>query len=114
MRAVLPPPRASGRPRLAGRAHGRREALQQQRAVAQVEDEFDEDFANLPAEKLALPDVKWPAAVAGQLSTLALSATEGLCHPKRRKRTPVPRVVEVLTSCLATSGPAKERGGDKQ
>ena len=70
--------------------------------VPKIEAEHDADFEDIRAERFAQP--AWPTHVAQKLAALVHSRSDGLCHPKRRKRIELARVLETLDGCLASSG----------
>ena len=64
----------------------------------QCEEEFELDFEEIDAEKLADGAAGWPTRTAAAIKDLVLSFASGLCHQKDRKKLPVPAVLAMLTS----------------
>ncbi|EOD32945.1 hypothetical protein EMIHUDRAFT_230091 [Emiliania huxleyi CCMP1516] len=73
--------------------------------ITKIEAEHDADFEDIPAERFAQP--AWPTHVAQKLAALVHSRSDGLCHPKRRKRIELARLG---SAAAATDGAAKVRG----
>ena len=63
------------------------------------EEEFEEDFGEIAAEKLADRQAHWPPAVATAIKELALSSSKKcLCHQSGRKRLALSDVLQVLNA----------------
>jgi len=75
--------------------------------VNACEDAHDEDFLEIPAEKLADPAARFPPHVADMLKDMALCKDHCLCSLSRRKRLDLPSVLKALAGALVEE-PATE------
>ena len=76
--------------------------------ISRCEEDFDEDFADIDAAKLADGAAGWPAHVASALRDLVRSAAEQkcLCHQSRRKRLGLAHALTTLTRLAEEAGGA--------
>jgi len=72
--------------------------------INKCEEEFELDFAEIDAEKLADVGADWPPRVATTIKDVVQSAVSGLCHDKERKRLPVSAALATLTSLVDKDG----------
>jgi interleukin-1 receptor-associated kinase 1 len=72
--------------------------------INKCEEEFELDFAEIDAEKLADVGADWPPLVATTIKDVVQSAVSGLCHDKERKRLPVSAALATLTSLVDEDG----------
>ena len=68
-----------------------------------IEEEQEEDFGDIDADRVADALAAWPSPVASALKELVLSSkSKCLCHQSQRKRLPVAEVLEVLQTLQST------------
>ena len=72
--------------------------------INKCEEEFELDFAEIDAEKLADAGADWPPLVATTIKDVVQSAVSGLCHDKERKRLTVSAALATLTSLVDEDG----------
>ena len=72
--------------------------------INKCEEEFELDFAEIDAEKLADAGADWPPLVATTIKDVVQSAVSGLCHDKERKRLPIAAALATLTSLVDEDG----------
>jgi ankyrin repeat protein/serine/threonine protein kinase len=72
--------------------------------ITKCEEDFDEDFADIDAARLADATAGWPPHAVAAFKDLVRSAASGLCHGSVRKRLPVAAVLATLTSLADEDG----------
>ena len=72
--------------------------------ITKCEEDFDEDFADIDAARLADANAGWPPHAVAAFKDLVRSAASGLCHPSVRKRLTVAAALATLTSLVDEDG----------
>jgi len=72
--------------------------------ITKCEEDFDEDFADIDAARLADANAGWPPHAVAAFKDLVRSAASGLCHGSVRKRLPVAAALATLTSLADEDG----------
>ena len=75
---------------------------------AECEVEFEEEFEELDATRLADPTAGWPAHAATAVKSMVLSTAAGLCHHKKLRRLKLSDARQALVQLLEDGGAAAE------